>query len=316
MAPYVNVKGNIKVTPMTKEDLKNQGIDLSNDDNFNVVKYTIEAQFGAAGVAVNHIVSYDEGWRPVNQLTLEVDGHKPITITDEEVVEIDELHAHVIYSESVNEKMLLFISGESKWLKEFYDVHLIVWNEGNCELTNCSAVLNVPDGLTAVKNSLEQGIPNIPSMGTGTAHWYLRGDKEGVYSLKASFKATSDAGDVCADFISKKSLRVYSSSAIKMYVMLPQYSYYKQDYPIKIILENVSNKPIYDLMCRIPSVVQKSEAELNIIERDESSTKLFGPIKGQMKKTKKEIMLLLMKTGFALMKTLASLVNEDGGAAA
>ena len=265
----LDVHGELHVTPMTKDEVVELGIDLNDDDNFNCVKYSIEADFDTSGVVMNSVVKYDEGYEPVNYTYLEFENGNRVVIADSAPVWVPQIHAHVIHQETVDEEMYLFIYGESKWLKEFYNVQLVIMNRGNGTLTSSSSVLDIPEGLTLMDDNATHDMGDIAPGEVKTSDWCVRGDEEGDYSLTAHFSCYDGDTLVERDFHSEENLHVYSTSALKMYIELPKYSFYKKDYPIKITLKNVSDKTLYDLENRIRGVKQASKATLYFNDLDE-----------------------------------------------
>ncbi len=259
----LNINGELKVTPMTKQQVIDAGIDISGDDNFNSFQYTIEADFDAAGVVIDKIVSYDTAGTPVrDHVVINVAGCSGVVVSTNTPTYVPGLGAYVVRTETVEEEMYMIIYGKSKWLKEFYDVQLIVVNNDKKTLNDCTATLNIPEGLTLCKGDKTQDFGDLKPNEVKTADWYLRGDKEGDYDLTAIFSGLNGGEQFDYTFKSKDTLHVYSASALKMIVELPRYSYYDELYKIKIKLENVSDKPIYDLENVITRLEQGSDATL------------------------------------------------------
>ena len=244
-------------------DNNDEGIDISDDDNFNSFQYTIEADFDTAGVVIDKIVSFDTSGAPVrNHVVINVAGNTGVVISANKPTYVPGLGAYVVRTETVEEEMYMIIYGKSKWLKEFYDVKLIVVNNDTKALKDCTATLNIPDGLTLCKGDQTQDFGDLNPNEVKTADWYLRGDKEGDYDLTAVFSGLNGGEQFDYTFKSKDTLHVYSASALKMIVELPRYSYYNDFYTMKIKLENVSDKPIYDLENVITRLEQGSDATL------------------------------------------------------
>ena len=262
----LNIDGELKVTPMTKQQVIDAGIDLGDDDNFNSFQYSIEADFDTAGVVIEKIVTFDQSGAPVyNQAAINVAGCTSVIINPGVPTYVPGIGAYVVRTvttETVDEEMYMIIYGKSKWLKEFYDVQLIVVNNDTKTLTDCSAKLNIPDGLTLCKGDETQDFGDLKPNEIKTADWYLRGDKEGDYELTADFCGKNKGEEFDYQFKSKDALHVYAGSALKMIVELPRYSYFDEMYNIKIKLENVSDKPIYDLENVITRFQQGSDATL------------------------------------------------------
>lgn len=259
----LDIDGELTVKPMTKEEVKAAGIDLTDDDNFNSVKYEIKAEFEAAGVVIDKYVTYDKsGSVAQKNIAINVSGHGTVVISSDpkKPTYVPALGAYVVHEETAKEEMYMFIYGHCKWLKEFYDVQLIVVNKDTETLKNCKTTLNVPDGLTLTKSEQTQELGDLAPNGVFDVHWYLRGDKEGDYDLSAVLTGTNAGEAFDYTFKTKESLHVYSSSALNMEIELPRYSYYNEKYPIKIKLKNVSDKPVYDLENAVKGFDQASYA--------------------------------------------------------
>lgn len=266
----LNIDGKIKVKRMTIEDIHRAGIDLGDDENYNSFDYSIKAEFGPSGVVFDNYVTVDLSGHRIGQTSA-------VTITDpatgaEIITELENntptyvapLNAFVVHivTDRVEEEMYMIIYGNCKWLKEFFDIQLIVINnETSRSLNECSAHLILPQGLSLPEGDYTHILGNIPPQNSKDTHWYVRGDEEGIYTgIKAIVKGLN--GNVPIDppyeFTTENPLHVYGSSALEMYVELPRYSYFNEKYPIKIILKNVSNFPIYNLENIVTDFREKS----------------------------------------------------------
>lgn len=270
----LNIDGELKITPMTPEDIKAAGIDISGEDNFNSFKYTIEADFKASGVVIEKTVVNNNKQPVYEKTTLQFRGSgegmdikgADFDIPKGKPVYIPEMNAYVVHTETVEEEMYMLIYGKCKWLKEFYDVQLIVINKDSNTLKDCTSTLAVPEGLTLVKGDLTQDMGDLEPNQIKTADWYLRGDSEGDYNLSALLTGTNNGKEFEYEFKSKETLHVYANSALKMSIKLPRYSFYNEYYPITIGLTNKSDKTIYDLENEISKVMQVSKATLKHYE--------------------------------------------------
>ena len=94
-------------------------------------------------------------------------------------------------------------------------------------------------------------------------HWYLRGDEAGDYDLTASLSGWSNGEEYTYNFKSKNTLHVYAGNALKMRITIPQYSFYDEDYPVRISFINVSDKPIYNIEHTIFGFTQSSKLTIS-----------------------------------------------------
>jgi len=232
---------------MTKDEIINTGIDLSGEENFNSFKFKIDAEYDTAGVVIQRELIYSStGAQLYSNIIFEDEEGRiyeiPSSSSSSGGTYIPSLGVYVYHEETVDEEMYMFVDGSCRWLKEFYDVQLLVINRGTNAITDCKASLYIPDGLTLVKGDQTQGISDLAPNDLRTAHWYLRGDKAGEYDLKAMFSGYSD-GQLCEyEFATKEKLRVYTTDSVKMHITLPKYSYFRQDYVMTISIVNRTNE--------------------------------------------------------------------------
>ncbi len=187
----LDIQGDMTVKEMSLADLKKAGINLEDASNYHVFEYDLEMKFEAKTVHIKKFdiigdiggTDYIDAPPIQNGLGKErPNGSGRL----QPVVTIDDKPAKVIdYVETEKEEMYMVISGECKWLKEFFDVQLIVINKDSSHesLTGCSATLNVPDGLSLVNCENTQNIGVLASNSAYTVNWYVRGDKAGEIML-------------------------------------------------------------------------------------------------------------------------------------
>ncbi len=155
----------------------------------------------------------------------------------------------------VSENFWLIIRGKVKWLKEMFDVEMLVINNSNTDtLENLTATLELPEGLSLAKmideqQTLQKEIDNIAEGESKSVHWYVRGDTAGTYSLKAGLKGTIMPFEEPIDdvFIGENQLQVLAGDALHLDFEFPNAAYYGEDYPITITLTNVSDITLYNI---------------------------------------------------------------------
>lgn len=240
---FVDIQGEMKVKEMSLEEIKGAGIDLKEPSNYHVYEYETKMTFESQKITINHIIARMKNDMLSSSNTSSSSGNVVRTPT----VKINDQEKQVLdYFEDDDKEMYMIIEGECKWLKEFYDVELIVVNKDKKEkLTDCIATINVPDGLTLVNCEKTKEISGLEPRQGVNIHWYIRGDEVGDYDLTASFTGKHKGVDLTYFFKSKNTLHVYAADALKMVISLPKYSLYNQAYPIKISIQNVSDKSIY-----------------------------------------------------------------------
>jgi len=155
----------------------------------------------------------------------------------------------------VSEHFYLIVRGEVKWLKEMFDVEMLVVNNSNTDtLENLTVSLTLPKGLSLAdmngeQQTLDKKIDNIPEGKSESVHWYVRGDVAGSYSLEARLKGKimPFEEDIDDTFVSENQLQVWAGNALNLHFDFPNAAYYGEDYPITITLSNVSDKTLYNI---------------------------------------------------------------------
>jgi glucan-binding YG repeat protein len=153
----------------------------------------------------------------------------------------------------VREDFYIIIYGEVHWLKEMYDVELLVINNSMTDTIEDSiATLHIPDGLSLAEmvhgeQSTMQSIPYVGHGESASVNWYIRGDVEGVYDISATLtgKMMPFEEEFNYQFTADSPIKVQAGSVMHLTFNIPDSAFYGEDYPIVIELTNVSGKPIY-----------------------------------------------------------------------
>ena len=151
---------------------------------------------------------------------------------------------------------VLKVPMEIQCLKEFFEVRLEIINQSVPEISldEITAKLNLPDGLslapTKEEQSFEKELEDLAGGQQSEAVWYVRGDKEGDYTLDVIVNGILEPFGLPQHLTFKNAspLKVWGSSALYMYVEAPEKAISGEDYVIDIELTNVSDKPVYDMM--------------------------------------------------------------------
>ena len=166
----------------------------------------------------------------------------------------------------VSENMYLIIKGEISWLKEMFDVRLLVFNRSMTDtLSSLTAEIVLPDGLSLAEmssdaQSLVCDMNNIKGGEYGCAQWYIRGDEAGTYDVRANLTGEIlPFGEKINDTFSIDSaISVIAENALQMNIEIPDTVYYGKDFPAKITLTNVSGKTIHKVSHILTGVEQTS----------------------------------------------------------
>lgn len=263
LSEYNAIDADITVTEMTYEEILDAGIDVSAPENNQIFKYEVVLTYDPA-IDVESLLFYfnsegecvgGEGTGTAGFGTFPAykagDGYA-VKLPDETVV----------YAAS--EKMLLVIRGEARWLKEIFDVEMVIMNNSMTDtIEDCEATLDLPDGLLLAKMSEgEQNITQtIEYIGVGsseTVHWYVCGDKEGDYTIGATLegKTMPFEEEFSYHFETDSSIHVYAGSALALTLEVPDVTYYNEDALIKVTLENVSDRTLYNVTHSIENLKQ------------------------------------------------------------
>lgn len=164
----------------------------------------------------------------------------------------------------VNERFYLIIYGEVHWVKEMYHVELLTINHSMTDtVENAEAVLTLPAGLSLAKmvgeqQTLKQEIGSLASGESKSVHWYVRGDAEGTYSISATLRGHMlPFGDAFEyTYEAKDPIKVYAGSAMHLTFHVPDSAFTGEPYTVRIELENVSDKTLYNVTHAITDVDQ------------------------------------------------------------
>jgi len=317
------VGGKLTVQPMTREEIEEAGIDMDDPANNHAVKQSttirfqpmpelqfelpIEQILNAAGDLLQgtgfgwHTFTPDPGQLGPG---FSPDPDDPDDPDDPEGDEDEDEDVKIIPIEDwvtpnydvgvfpVGDSAFMVIYGQTHWLKEMFNVELIVFNNSYVDdITDCTAVLQLPEGLS-LANLIDRVQTETVRLGT-LAHkggetdvvrqvnWYVRGDKEGDYSLTAAVSGMVGGDPFQTAFTTDESIHVYAGSALKLVVTMPRSAYADQDYVVKFSLNNVSDKPIYNLTFGIDTAQQfvaerMSDGSTGEVEREYSNEDFEG----------------------------------------
>ncbi|MGN1418891.1 MAG: leucine-rich repeat protein [Acutalibacteraceae bacterium] len=266
---------------MTLEEIEEAGIDTSDPSNNHVFEYELKLEFvpeidwaslffymnadgiilgggGEPGGEDGPGGGGPGGGRNVTWVTSpdKSDGGYFVIEPKEKEEEI------IVYP--VSEYMYLIIRGEVTWLKEMFDVEMLVINNSETDtLENLTCTLELPDGLSLAvmkeeQQSLVQTIDHIAEGESESVHWYVRGDDAGSYDLKARLQGMIMPFEEEIDevFVTENAIQVWAGNAMHLHFEFPDAAYYGVDYPVTITLTNVSDKTLYNVCHAIKGIEQ------------------------------------------------------------
>jgi PKD repeat protein len=258
-------------SPMTYDEIVAAGIDPTVPENQHVYQFEIHLAFTPTGGAVV-IQGIAAGTGSGNGVlyNFSVDG------TSRECTELCGVTLAHGYTGTVsvrwvnNQPQLLWlvIPGKASWLKEFFDVQMMVTNLASpgITITNGAATLELPDGLSLAPTASPQkavvSVPDVPGGTSATVNWVVRGDAEGYYNLTASYAGTIEpfGKPINMTAATQNKLHVWGGSALQMIVDADADVYDRYPYHVRIGLKNVADVPVYNA-----TVELLKEGKLNYI---------------------------------------------------
>lgn len=194
------VEGKIEVRTLDVNEMIALGIDVNAPENQFVYEYTIDyGKDGKLSLTLN--ATGDIIGEVTGTIKTERDGvfTTVCTIKGEKDSPVRAEHGgyEVGDGSGIPVSVAVFrVSTQLSWLKQFYDVELMVTNNAaaNFSIQNAKAVLNLPDGLSLADTARNENLTYIMGKdgviggkATEYASWIVRGDKPGSYDLSAEF---------------------------------------------------------------------------------------------------------------------------------
>lgn len=263
------VDGSLTVREMTYEEIVEAGIDVTAPENQHVFEFEIVLEFK---VAMDIVVE-----RPVSGYVtnsgkiypdrsswgfIDTDDSGP-TPDPGPSVDVEQLVKSLqIGVFPVAENIYLVIYGQAHWLKEMFNVELLVANNSYMyDITDCTAKLELPEGLSlaamtgeAQTETIDLGTigkqnSSIPSM--KKANWYICGDDVGEYYLSAEVNGLLDGEAFSASFETDQPVKVFAGEALHLYIEADKYAAKGLMYPVQFELKNVSTKELYNVQLEV-----------------------------------------------------------------
>ena len=267
------VQGKLTASEMTYEEMVEAGVDVNDPGNQHLYKYELVLEFtpNTELLSLAYYIDQEGDPRMIGGAKLTEGGE--INLSDKMIEEESGERVGIRYTTDegetvsvypVSERFFLIIRGEVHWLKEMYDVELMVINTSMTDtVEDAEAELTLPEGLSLAAMSGEEQslVQEIGTVGHGesrSVHWYVRGDAEGTYSIAAALRGTMQPFGDTFEYLyeAKDPIKVYAGSAMHLTYHVPDTAYYQEDYTVRIELENVSDKTLYNVSHRITDVQQ------------------------------------------------------------
>lgn len=252
------MSGKVTVTELDKEAIEKAGINVNAPGNEHVYEFRMSLIF-AVGMK-----TYEFPYIILKNSKNEVLNCKGGGETHKIQLDDEKGSFMNIMIFPITEKFALVIYGETHWLKEMYQVKLVVNNDSMTDtLEQVNATLQLPNGLsladmTTGTQSLTHNLGTIKPQKSVNTDWYVRGDKEGEYNLSAKVSAIAQplGEKMNLEFTTTKPVKVYAGNALHMTITCEDYAERGKDYKVKVKLENVSKKSLYNISCGIKNSQQ------------------------------------------------------------
>ena len=269
------VGGELTVKEMTYEEIVEAGIDVTAPGNEQVFSFQTELTFVAApgmkGMTVTPISFVNVRGELLNSVNNWLDVSFSEDTNDEENAEggiiLDDntqigIPTGKIGFFPISEYFVLVVYGQTHWLKEMFNVELMVINNNYLEpITDCQATLELPTGLSLAEmiEGTQSETVQIGKIGcngseegnTAKVKWYVRGDMEGTYGLSAEVTGMVGQVPFINTFTSEDMIEVYAGEALELTVYADNHTFIDEDYHMTYKLENVSDKSLYNVSLQI-----------------------------------------------------------------
>ena len=236
------VDASFNITRMTLEEIKAAGINVADPANTHVVKINVQASYQSPDAKddLSIIYDFDTGVHVVNNT--------------------DNRYRYIVQAVRTRKKeietvVLLRIPAEVSFLKEFFNVEMVVINNASSEFSieNSMVSLNVPNGMTLMSDAVGSAAQTA-SLGTirgGTTksvNWILRGDVRGSYRISADFEGTLAGFDehISQRFEADQPIEVRGREQATITVNLDT-AIRGGGLMVEVLVENKSGAPLYNV---------------------------------------------------------------------
>ena len=250
--------------PLTIDEINAAGIDTTDPANQNAVEFEAVIALGSARIPIKGISTRTGFWgtRIGSEICVRSFCRFPVA-----------KGWGYVSSHWVDDKPMLttiVVPFRATWLKEFFDVSLSVTNlaPAGFTLRAGKATFQPPDGLplapTASPQSQTVAVPDIPGGESRTVSWIVRGDKEGLYDLSATYAGRLDPTGAPVNILAstREPLKVWGGSAIKFIVETDDQVERGHPVNVRVGMQNVADVSIYNA-----SVELLKDGRLNYIEQ-------------------------------------------------
>ncbi len=247
----LQVETNVK--EMTYEEIIDAGIDVDAIENKQVYNCTAVLTFTPSSSSSGSIGG---GTLPEN-ITFDY------ICTETEVFNAEPVRFGNTSVCPVAKDVYLIIYSSTTWIKEMFEVQLLITNTSAIEtIRDCAAKINLPEGLSLAAMNDELGQQNeevsigiIDPKGNADIRWYLCGNAEGEYTIGGTVWGVREGGGISEDisvrFSSKEKISVFGGNALNLTIRAEKTATVGEPYKVKYVLQNVSPKDLYNVEINI-----------------------------------------------------------------
>jgi RHS repeat-associated protein len=245
--------GEVTSRRLSLQEIEALGIDTSNSANHHVMHFDVELEFHGRLVRIN-FYSWPGGRAIINggywdwgDISIGGGGER----NNNPVIQ-----PFVIPTEDEYEPLLafLFFSGSASFLKEMFEVSVVIHNTANRQFTLTDNVvsLNLPSGLTLAparnRQSTSQNLGDIEGGSSAGASWVVRGDSPGFYDISVNYRGTllPFFSPIQTTFQSRTPLVVNDPTNALTLTFFPERGAFAgEEFPIRYELRNTSGQTLY-----------------------------------------------------------------------
>ncbi|MBO5241192.1 MAG: PKD domain-containing protein, partial [Lachnospiraceae bacterium] len=273
------VTGEMTAKRMTLDELVEYGVDLSDPENYNTFKFKVELTFEETPIPVTH---------EFVGVPTQVEANSNYYICQDKNTG-DDYKIQAICQETEDGEMevksVIYLSTTQSvsWLKDMYDVQLTVMNhaDSNFPIEQASATLSLPDGLSLAQTksgqTLTTHLGTIAGQTSATAHWVVRGDKSGTYSIDASFHGILMPFEVPVSnlFTTDQEFEVNTGEGLEIIVSPEDAMYLDSRYYIQFKIRNNSERDFYNLTTSLGEYIEPAKT-VQYITKDAATGALLS----------------------------------------
>lgn len=263
------VTADFTVERMTLDEIKAVGIDINAPENQHIVEVSIDVSYKVHEAPASSLKYYVNGSGAVVGGSGWVSGGgsgggfgggsgsgsitKPVYISvDPETNKVDTV-------------ITLTVPISASFLKEFFHAKLTIYNNADEKYTisDNQVSLNLPDGLSLVKTEStcdkDVAFDVIEGQSSKEIDWIIRGDKEGVYDISASYHGTLDKfnEEINETFMPDEPITVYGEAAVSVDINVPE-TLVNNQFVFDVAMTNNSPVDVYCPSTNVGAVISSA----------------------------------------------------------